>query len=61
MNKKRGDVTMGEELRMISERIRELREIFGRTEEEMARDTGVDVAKYIEYETSGEDIPISVL
>ena len=52
---------MGDELRMISERIRELREIFGRTEEEMARDMGVDVEKYIEYETNGENIPISVL
>jgi mannose-6-phosphate isomerase-like protein (cupin superfamily) len=27
----------------------------------MARETGVDIQKYIEYETSGEDIPISVL
>ncbi|MDR0489917.1 MAG: cupin domain-containing protein [Oscillospiraceae bacterium] len=52
---------MNEDLRKISERIRELREIFGLTEEEMARDTGVDVAKYIEYETNGENIPISVL
>ena len=52
---------MNEELRMISERIRELREIFGLTEEEMARETGVDTAKYIEYETRGENIPISVL
>ena len=52
---------MGEEKRKISERIRELREIFDLTEEEMARDTGVDTQKYIEYETSGENIPISVL
>ena len=52
---------MGEEKRSISERIRELREIFDLTEEEMARETGVDIAKYIEYETNGENIPISVL
>ena len=52
---------MSEEKRNISERIRELREIFGLTEEEMARETGVDTQKYIEYETSGENIPISVL
>jgi transcriptional regulator with XRE-family HTH domain len=45
----------------MSERIRELREIFDLTEEEMARETGVDTKKYIEYETSGENIPISVL
>ena len=48
-------------MQIISERIRELREIFDFTEEEMARETGVDVDSYIEYETSGENIPISVL
>jgi len=52
---------MGEQMHMVSERIRELREIFDLTEEEMARETGVDTEKYIEYETSGENIPISVL
>jgi len=52
---------MNEELRMISERIRELRDVFDLTVEEMARETGVDTDKYIEYETSGENIPISVL
>jgi len=52
---------MDEQYQMISERIRELREIFGLTEEEMARETGVDAATYIEYESSGKNIPISVL
>jgi len=52
---------MQEEMRNISGRIRELREIFDLTLEEMARETGVDAAKYEEYETSGENIPISVL
>ena len=52
---------MNEHIQMISERIRELREIFGLTQEEMATETGVDTKKYIEYETSGENIPISVL
>ena len=52
---------MSEEKRKISERIRELREIFDMTTEEMARETGVDTQKYIEYETDGENIPISVL
>ena len=52
---------MGEEMSMVSERIRELREIFGLDVEEMAKETGVDTAKYIEYETRGENIPISVL
>ena len=52
---------MQEELMRISERIRELREIFDLTEEEMARETGVPVEKYVEYESNGENIPISVL
>jgi len=52
---------MNEELHMISERIRELREIFCLSEEEMARELGIDAAKYREYETNGEDIPISIL
>ena len=52
---------MDEKYQMISERIRELREIFDLTEEDMAKETGVDVSTYIEYETSGKNIPISVL
>ena len=52
---------MNDEMKMISERIRELREVLNLTAEEMARDTGVELDKYIEYESSGENIPISVL
>ena len=52
---------MQEELKRISERIRELREIFDLPVEEMAKEAGVAVEKYIEYETNGENIPISVL
>ena len=52
---------MNEHFRMISGRIRELREVFGLSAEEMARDTGVSLEKYEEYETIGKDIPISVL
>jgi transcriptional regulator with XRE-family HTH domain len=52
---------MEERYMMISERIRELREIFDMTEEEMAKETGVDTSTYIEYEKSGKNIPISVL
>ena len=48
-------------MQFISERIRELREIFDLSVEEMARETGVSVENYVEYETSGENIPISVL
>ena len=52
---------MQEEMKKISDRIRELREIFDLTEEEMAAETGVSKQKYVEYESSGENIPISVL
>jgi len=52
---------MDEKYLMISERIRELREIFDLSEEEMAKETGVEVSTYKEYEASGKNIPISVL
>ena len=52
---------MSEEKKSISQRIRELREIFDLTEEEMAKETGVDISTYTGYETSGENIPISAL
>jgi len=56
-----GGFCMNEQFSLISERIRELREIFDLTEDEMARETGVALERYIEYEESGKDIPISVL
>ena len=52
---------MDEQYKMISERIRELREIFDLTKEEMAKEAGVEVSIYTEYEESGKNIPISVL
>jgi len=52
---------MEEKYRMISERIRELREIFELTREDMATEIGVDLSTYTEYEDSGKNIPISVL
>jgi len=52
---------MDQQYKMISERIRELREILDISEEEMAKDIGIDVSMYKEYETSGKNIPISTL
>ena len=52
---------MDQQYQMISERIRELREIFDMTEEEMAKEAGVELSAYIEYEKSGKNIPISLL
>ena len=48
-------------MELISKRIKELREILDFTAEEMALEIGVSAEKYLEYETSGENIPISVL
>ena len=52
---------MNDEMKQIASRIRELREVCGFTEEEMAREVDVDLATYLEYETDGHNIPISVL
>ena len=52
---------MNEEMREISARIRELREIMEYTPEEVAATLGVDLAIYEKYESSGENIPISTL
>ena len=52
---------MQDELMKISERIRELREVFDVTVEEMATETGTTAEDYAEYETNGKNIPISVL
>ena len=52
---------MNNEMKQIAERITELREILGFSAEEVAEELGVSVEVYNEYETSGENIPISVL
>lgn len=48
-------------MEQIASRIRELREIFGYTEAEMAKDAGVTLEEYLDYEETGHNIPISVL
>ena len=52
---------MQEELKKLADRIKELREIFDCSQEEMAEDLGVPIDEYMEYESTGENIPISVL
>lgn len=52
---------MSEEMKQIAARIRELREVFNLSVEEMSREVDVDVAEYERYEAYGENIPISVL
>jgi len=45
----------------MAARIRELRDISGISESEMARMLGIDVSLYKQYEENGEDIPINIL
>lgn len=52
---------MNHELNEIAARIRELREVCGYTQEELARELGIDVRVYQEYEVDGANIPISVI
>jgi transcriptional regulator with XRE-family HTH domain len=54
-------IKMEEQYQLISARLRELREIFDLSQEDMAKEVGVDVTQYAEYEESGKNIPISVL
>lgn len=50
-----------DEIKEIAMRIRELREICGYTEDEVAARLGVPVAEYKQYEADGEGIPINVI
>ena len=50
-----------EQIAEIAARIRELRESCGFTQEEMAKELGIDVAVLRTYEENGYNIPISVI
>ena len=52
---------MNNELLEISGRIKELREISGYTAEQMAAELAVGLQTYLNYEETGENIPISAL
>ncbi len=52
---------MAEELKMIAQRIRELREACDYTPQRLADELGLDEQVYLEYEEKGENIPISVI
>ena len=58
MQKKR-DVM--DELKELAARIRELREVCGYTQEELAKEIHVDLDTYKRYEESAADVPISVI
>ena len=52
---------MLEEISLVAKRIKELREIFGYNEDQIAEKLSVSAELYGKYESSGEDIPISAL
>ncbi len=52
---------MSQDLMQIAARIRELRQIFELSEEDVAADLSIEPSQYRKYETFGSDIPISVL
>lgn len=52
---------MNNEICEIANRIRELREVCGYTQEKLASELGVPVDVYKNYETDGKNIPISTL
>ena len=52
---------MSESLKQIAERIREVRETCGLSPEQAALELRIPSDVYIQYETAGTDIPISVL
>ncbi|HOM01720.1 MAG TPA: XRE family transcriptional regulator [Acetivibrio sp.] len=52
---------MSEQIKQISKRIKELREISGISVETLARELGIDSETYSEYESGNVDIPVSLL
>ena len=50
-----------DELKELAARIRELREVCGYTQEELAKEIYVDPETYKKYEECAEDVPISVI
>ena len=52
---------MSEQIKQIAMRIKELREIYGLTIEELAQDLNISPQEYRTYEKGETDIPVSVL
>ncbi len=52
---------MSEQIRQIAARIKELREIAGISTESLAKELGVKLETYLEYESGTTDIPVSFL
>lgn len=52
---------MSEEIKQISKRIKELREISGISVEILSKELGISSKSYLEYESGNVDIPVSLL
>ena len=52
---------MTEQIKQISERLKELREVSGVTVESLAKDLDISAQMYKEYESGSMDIPVSLL
>jgi transcriptional regulator with XRE-family HTH domain len=52
---------MTEQIKQIADRIKELREIAGISEETIAKNTGISAKQFLEFENGNVDIPLSVL
>ncbi|MCQ2495249.1 MAG: XRE family transcriptional regulator [Lachnospiraceae bacterium] len=52
---------MIDEIKEIAERIAGLRDACGYSQEEFAKELGVDIETYKEYESTGKNVPISVI
>lgn len=52
---------MTDQVKQVGRRIRELREVYDKTPEAVARETGVELHDYLAYEKGELDIPISFL
>lgn len=52
---------MEQKLKELTDRIRELREVCGYTDEQLAKDLEIDVETYRSYERDGINIPINII
>lgn len=54
-------IALTDQVKQVGRRIRELREVYDKTAEALAKETGVDLHDYLSYESGTVDIPISFL
>lgn len=57
----KGASVMEEQLKIIAERIKGLRDIYGKSQQKMAEELGIPLEKYERYESGSEDIPVGIL